>query len=131
MSCVTLASSSSVWPPWSCTTYWKPPKVPSPSTGGGTNGSTIASVIPKSGPRSRSITLWAECADPRRSEYGFSPKNIRPRLGAVPAKLNPVIAKTVSVSGCCWTIDCALSPTLFVYSSDAPSGGSQDPKAER
>ena len=60
MSWVTFARSSSVWPPWSCTTYWKPPKVPSPSTAGGRNGSTIASVIPPNAPRKRAIKAWAE-----------------------------------------------------------------------
>ena len=82
----------------------------------------MASVIPPKAPRRRPITASAECSSPRRSEYGFRPKNTIPRLGAVPAKLKPLTANMVSISGVFPRTSCTWRPAFLVYSSEAPCG---------
>ena len=119
---VACASSSSEWPPWSCSTYSKPPKTPRPCTTGGRNGMAMAPVTAPSLPQTCWMTAWADWSARGRSEYGWRPKNIMPRLGARPEKLKPLTENTVSTSGISERSDCTCSATRAVWASDAPSG---------
>jgi len=54
---------------------------------------------PNSGPNRRWTIASAECSTPGLCLSGLSPANIRPAFGALPVKLKPVTAKTLSISG--------------------------------